>query len=154
MRFMESIGEERLRVVEEIWMDRVSLKCCLKRINSEYGAKGESLRGVLLDYKYYENSGAKSNLKSANIRQDVPYGLVPLISLTDNLKIPDSRLRATVQMECYLNKTDYWIDGPNLENQGIHEMGKRRLINFMGEGKFYSSPSIRMFPRMVKQRVH
>jgi opine dehydrogenase len=138
-RFMEAIDEERLRVVEEIGIERVSIKQWLIRMYSQYGAKGESLREVLLNCRHYENSGAPSNLKSANISQDVPYGLVPMISLADNLKIPVPRSRATVQMACYLNETDYWAEGLNLRNLGIHDIEKRELIDFMREGEFYSS---------------
>ena len=134
-RFMESIDEERMRIVEEMGLKRVSCREWTIRIYSHYGAKGDTLREALLSSKNLEYGATPSDLKFTYITQDVPYGLIPMISLADKLDILTPRSKVTVQMACYLNETDYWAEGRTLERLGLQGMDKHELIKFLKEGE-------------------
>lgn len=130
-RFMESIDEERMNVAEAMGLDRVSCKEWLVKMYSQYGAKGNSLREVLLSCQNYQTGATPSHLKFTYLSQDVPYGLIPMTSLGDKLNVPTPRSNLTAQMACYLNQTDYWAESRTLEKLGLLEMDKSELLEFL-----------------------
>jgi len=134
-RFMESIDEERLNIAEKLGLKRVYCKDWLKIMYSQYGAKGNTLREVLLNCQNYEIGATPSSLKFTYISQDVPYGLVPMISLAEGIGINTPYSRVTVQMASYLNEIDYWKEGYNQESMGIQNMNLNEMVRFFQEGE-------------------
>jgi opine dehydrogenase len=135
-RFMESIDEERLNVAEKLGLKRFSSQDILKMLYTQYGAKGTSLREVILNCKNLEVGKTPDSLKFTYISQDVPYGLVPMISLADRVGIKTTYSKVTVQMACYLNEIDYWTSGCNQEYMDIiQNMNPKEIVRFFQEGE-------------------
>ncbi len=135
-RFMESIDEERLNVAEKLDLKRIYCKDWLKIMYSQYGAKGNTLREVLFSCQNYKTGATPSSLKFTYLRQDVPYGLVPMISLADRIGIKTPYSKVTVQMASYLNEVDYWTDGYNQEYMDIiQNMNLNEMVRYFQEGE-------------------
>ena len=135
-RFMETIDEERLKVAEKMGLKRIYCKDWLKNMYSQYGAKGNTLREVLLNCQNYKTGATPSSLKFTYISQDAPYGLVPMISLAKRIGIETPYSNVTVQMASYLNEVDYWTEGHNQEYTDIiQNMNLNEMVKFFQEGE-------------------
>lgn len=134
-RFMESIDEERLNIVEKLGLERVPAKDWMKIMYSQYGAKGDTLREVLLNCQNYETAACPNNLKFTYISQDVPYGLVPMIFLAEKMGIKTPYSRVVAEMASYLNEINYWEEGFDKKSIGLQDMNLNEMISFLQEGE-------------------
>ncbi len=134
-RFMEALDEERIRIVKELGLNPIYCKQWLKNMYSEYGAEGNTLREVLLNCRNYETGATPSSLKFTYLSQDVPYGLVPMVSLAEQLHIDTPRSATTIQMASFLNETDYVKQGYSMESLGLQGMNAKDLAEFLREGR-------------------
>jgi len=134
-RFMESIDEERLAIIEKLGLKRVYAKDWMKIMYSQYGAKGDTLIEVLHNSKHYETAATPNSLKFTYISQDVPYGLVPMISLAEQMGIKTPYSRVVVQMASYLNEINYWEEGYDSKSIGLQDMDLNEMISFLQEGE-------------------
>ncbi len=133
-RLMESIDEERISIIKKLRLKSDYCKDWLKIMYSQYGAKGNTLREVLLNCSNYETGATPSSLKFTYISQDVPYGLVPMINFAEHIGLELPIAKTIVQLACYINRTDYWAEGYTMETLGMQKMDINEIIAFLHEG--------------------
>jgi opine dehydrogenase len=133
-RVEEGVDRERMMVIQSLGYDAISTKDWLINFYSHYGAKGESLREVVLNCSNYKDGATPSNMKFTYISQDVPYGIMPMISLASCLGIDVPITKTIASLACYVNDTDYWSEARTMEKLQISRMNKSQLNEYLYSG--------------------
>ncbi|NVM54369.1 MAG: NAD/NADP octopine/nopaline dehydrogenase family protein [Candidatus Helarchaeota archaeon] len=81
----------------------------------------------------YEIGGNK--LKMRYLTEDVPYGLVPVASISRMLKVPTPTIDTIIQLASIINQTDYWKEGRTVEKLGINGLNIEQLHRYANKGK-------------------
>jgi opine dehydrogenase len=76
-----------------------------------------------------------NSLQHRYITEDVPYGLVPYVSIGGMLGIDMPITRAFVDLACAVNEVDYWASGRTVEKLHIAGLDAHRLSEFLRTGK-------------------
>lgn len=99
--------------------------------------------------QYYDTSGATTHEIFSNcraykgyvlpnvfdyIREDVPYGLVPIASLCDLVHVSNQATKAIISAWSLIDKVDYWEQGITTKQLGIGNMEASQIIELVTTG--------------------
>jgi opine dehydrogenase len=119
-RLLEAIDRERLAVARAFGMELDSAGEWLQR--SYDGVQGETLLERIQSNRAYHGIKAPKSLMVRQIVEDVPTGLVPLVSLGALAGVPTPACRAVADTCCVLLDRDFWAEGRNARNLGLSGM--------------------------------
>jgi len=126
---MESIDNERINIAKALEIDCKPLWETLKKY---YNCSGNNLYEVLLSNKAYQNSLAPTSLKNRFIYEDIPYGLIPLASLGNILKVKVDTINAMCTIASAATGINLWKEGLDIKDIGIEEsMTSLDIINYV-----------------------
>jgi len=133
-RVVEAIDNERLRVSECLGFRTLSARDWQR---STYGAQDKTLFEILTTSKVYGafGSDAPKSLTHRYITEDVPYALVPFVSLAEILQVPTPNSRALIRIASTLNQTDYLVEGRTATRMGIAELSRESLLQYVNQGR-------------------
>lgn len=134
-RVTEYVDEERMKVVKALGYNPISSKQWLINFYSHYGAKGNTLREVMQNCSNYKDGATPSNMKFTYVSQDVPYGIMPVISLASSLGIEVPISKTIANLACYINNTDYWSEARTIEKLHIDPRNKSKFDEYLFSGK-------------------
>lgn len=126
-RVLDTVDKERMAVGKALGLNLVS---SVKLLDIYYTAKGNNLYEAIQDCKPYADpigGKAPTTLKFRYLTEDVPYALVPLSSLGDQLKVPTPTIDGLISLACALNGEDYWSIGNNTRKLGIAGMTSKQI---------------------------
>lgn len=124
-RVMEAVDAERSILAKKLGLGPVSTKDTLLRY---YGAKGSNLYEALVDSRAYKVQTSPANLQSRYITEDIPYGLVPIASLGEMLRIQMPTTDAIIDLCSAANATDYRREGLTVEKLGLKGLTAKQII--------------------------
>ena len=133
-RVAEGVDEERIRVIRALGFDPISSKQWLLNFYPHYGAKGDTLREVILSCTNYRDGATPSHMKFTYISQDVPYGIIPMISIAERLGIDVPMSRTIANLACYINDTDYWREARTVEMLQMDRLGSAQINDYLLSG--------------------
>ncbi|MBX5464801.1 MAG: NAD/NADP octopine/nopaline dehydrogenase family protein [Clostridia bacterium] len=128
-RLLEALDEERLAVARALG---VAAQSARRWLEEAYGAAGDDLHGAIQTNPAYEGIAAPASLPNRYILEDVPTGLVPLVSLGRRMGVPVPLMEALVALACQVAGADLWARGRTLENLGFD--GAEQLLRYVREG--------------------
>lgn len=131
----EAVDRERLSIVESFDLEPISSKDWLIRFYPHYGAGGNTLREVLLSCSNYQHGATPSHMKFTYISQDVPYGIMLMISAAEYLGIDTPVSKTVANLACYINHVDYWAEARTLSRLNLDTLDKERLARYLNEGR-------------------
>jgi opine dehydrogenase len=73
-------------------------------------------------------------LNARQILEDVPTGLVPLVSLGALAGVQTPACRAVTDVCCLLLDRDFWAEGRNARNLGLEEMSVDEIAAYVETG--------------------
>ena len=135
-RLVDAVDRERMAVASALGLDLIPTWLWLQRA---YGAKGDNMYDALHSTPAYEPSRythVLKELKSSNfINEDVPYGLVPIISLAEMIGVPTPTMWAITQALGVATERDHMLEGLTMEKLGIKGLNAEQIVHFFIEGK-------------------
>jgi opine dehydrogenase len=127
-RVMERMDGEKMLLSKALGLPQIPAKDILYRY---YGAVGENLYDALRDCKAYKTQQSPESLTYRYIAEDVPYGLVPLASLGEELGVEMPTIKAIIQIASTMNQSDYWAEGRTVNKLGLAGMSAKEMIEYV-----------------------
>jgi opine dehydrogenase len=115
-KILEMLDKERLTLAKKLGIETYSI---VKWFMDVYGVKKKNLYSCIRGTKAYKNIDAPKSIKHRYIYEDVPTGIVPMLSLAkiSNIKLPTMEL--VLELSNRLCNENFYISGRSLENLGI-----------------------------------
>ncbi|SKC51408.1 NAD/NADP-dependent octopine/nopaline dehydrogenase family protein [Maledivibacter halophilus] len=129
--FVEQMDKERLAVAEALG---IKLKSVGEMYKILYGVEGESLSEAVKKNKAYEGVKGQKNIRTRYVLEDIPMGLVPMVSLGKMLGIDVSRMETIVKLGEFLLDKDFTKEGRTVDKIGLIDMTPEEVINYVETG--------------------
>ncbi|WP_176461868.1 NAD/NADP octopine/nopaline dehydrogenase family protein [Anaeromicrobium sediminis] len=130
--FVEEMDKERLNVAKALGLKVESIFEVYKR---QYDVEALTLTDVVRKTKAYAGVKGQKNLNTRYITEDIPMGLVPLVSLGRMLGVNVERMATIIELGEYLLDKDFTTTGRTVENVGLSGMTSEEIINYVQTGK-------------------
>jgi opine dehydrogenase len=127
---MDSMDAERLAVASEFGL---TLTRATENVRFYYGAAGRTTAEVFQDCQAY--AGYVLPNAFDYIREDVPYGLVPLASLGESIGIPCPALRSVIAGWSTVDRVDYWREGMTVSRLGLDGLSTSQVMEYARTGR-------------------
>ena len=82
----------------------------------------------------YQGIKAPTSLNVRYLLEDIPTGLIPLISLGELSAVPTPVCHAIVELACAALSRNFWQEGRTAEKLGLTDMTKEELRNYLLHG--------------------
>lgn len=135
----ESIGDlvcqldnERINIGKALDIDLTDVRGMYRIL---YNAEGKNLTEQCRNVKAYAGVKGHTSVKTRYLLEDIPMGLMPMVSLGKMLGVDVSLMEATVKMAQAILHDDFNDKARTVENIGIAGMTKEELIEFVNTGK-------------------
>ena len=98
-----------------------------------YGAEGDTTYEIFQDCEAFKRYVLPNVFDY--IREDVPYGLVPTVSLCDALGIACEATRAVILAWSVIDGVDYWNQGIRTKELGLEGMDASMILDLVNKGR-------------------
>lgn len=127
--YLEAIDAERVRTAEAYG---VPAQTAMEWLKVTYpGVEGKNLYECIQSTRAYAGIMAPKTLDVRYISEDIPMGLVPMVSFAQAAGLEAPASRAIADICCVLHRRDYWRSGRTLENLGLAGMGPEEVIRYV-----------------------
>jgi opine dehydrogenase len=130
-KIIENVDKERLRVIKSLGLRGLPFP---KIAFWFYRLKGTSFYELLAKSPIHKRSKGPESLEHRYIREDVPFGLVPVSELARSREIKVPTIDSIIHIASILNRVDYRKEGRNLEKLNLNGMSKKQLLAFLEKG--------------------
>lgn len=130
--FVEEMDKERIGIAAALGIKVESIFEVYKR---QYDVEADTLTEVVRKTKAYGGVSGQKSLNTRYITEDIPMGLVPLVSLGKMLGVKVDRMETIIRMSEYLLDIDFTKTGRTVESVGISNMSTDELTNYMKTGR-------------------
>lgn len=124
-RFLDKLDEERVVVGRAIGLN---LKNVRELYEEFYGAEGETMTDVVRNVEAYRGIAGQKRLDTRYVLEDIPTGLVPMVSLSRQLGLEADMMDTICRLGSYLVGKDLISTGRTMENLGLSGMSGEELI--------------------------
>jgi opine dehydrogenase len=140
--YIDGVTRSTARVLEVLDRERVTIAAALgvharpalRWLNDAYSAKGDTLYEAIQANPGYKGIKAPSNLRHRYIFEDVPFSLVPLVSLGAQFGVNTWAIDAMVRLACAVHGTNYYARGRTVEHMGINGLRVSEVVRYAQEG--------------------
>jgi opine dehydrogenase len=131
-RVLEVLDRERVTVAAAL---SVTARPALRWLRDAYSAEGETLYESIQANPGYQGINAPRSLRHRYIFEDVPFSLVPLVSLGAQFGVDTWAIDAMVRLACLAHGTNYYARGRTIEHMGLKGLRVREIIRYVQEGR-------------------
>lgn len=133
-RAIQAIDDERANVAKGLG---IKVTPTIEWLDIMYSAKGKSIYEAIQNCKPYLDPGERGpkDFQFRFITEDVPYGLVPMHSIGDVLKVSTPTIRSVIQLWSIINQVDYFKEGYDAEKLGLRDLTAGEIIELVTEGE-------------------
>ena len=132
-RVLEVLDRERVTVAAALG---VRARPALQWLRDAYSAEGETLYEAMQANPGYQGIKAPRNLRHRYIFEDVPFSLVPMVSLGKQFGVDTLAIDAMVRLACVTHGTNYYERGRTVEEMGLSGLRVSEVTRYVREGKF------------------
>ncbi len=130
--FVEEMDKERLAVARAFGLKIPSL---LQWYKIAYGVEAETLSETVKKNSAYAQVTGQKTLFTRYLLEDIPMGLVPMVSLGKMLGIDVPRMEAIVKLGELLIERNLTASGRTVENLGLSGMSVNQILAFLASGQ-------------------
>lgn len=130
-RVMEAVDEERRAIAKKFGLNILSEQESTKR---SFGTPGENLYETILNCSGHKRQLAPTSLNHRYIIEDIPYGLVPLAFLGDQVQVSVPTIKSMVTIGCAATGNDYWSEGLAMDDVGLVNKSVEQIITLVEKG--------------------
>jgi len=131
-RVLEVLDRERVTIAAALGVDARS---ALRWLKDAYSAEGHTLYEAIQGNPGYQGIKAPRNLRHRYIFEDVPFSLVPLISLGKQFGVDTWAIDAMVRLACVVHGTNYYERGRTVEDMGLRGLRVSEVKRYVQEGQ-------------------
>jgi opine dehydrogenase len=131
-RILEVLDRERVTVAAALG---VHARPAVQWLKDAYSARGETLYEAVQTNPGYQGIKAPRNLHHRYILEDVPFSMVPLISLGAQFGVNTWAIDAMVQLACVAHGTNYYERGRTVEDMGLKGLRVNEVLRYVQEGQ-------------------
>lgn len=125
---MERVEQERLEIGRKLNID---LATCMDLLNRFYDVKEANLYEAIQSNPAYKTGKAPTTLQYRYIYEDIPYGLLPMVSLGEKLGVDMSGSNLLIDLASIAMKEDLRKRALTLVDLGIEEMSKDEMVEYL-----------------------
>lgn len=129
--FVEAMDKERLAVAKAFGLEMPSI---LQWYKQAYGAEAATLSEAVKKNRAYAEVKGQKSLLTRYLLEDIPMGLVPMVSLGKMLGIEVARMETVVKLGELLIGRDLTASGRTLEKLGLAGMTVGQILAFLKNG--------------------
>jgi opine dehydrogenase len=141
--YIDGVTESTSRVLQVLDRERVTVAAALgvrarsaiRWLKDAYSAQGDTLYEVIQGNPGYRGIKAPRNMRHRYIFEDVPFSLVPLISLGTQFGVDTWGADAMVRLACVVHGTNYYERGRTTEDMGLKGLRVSEVKRYVHEGK-------------------
>lgn len=127
-KMIEQIDNERINIGKALGLSLHSTNDWLKKF---YNTTGKNLYELIVNNKSYLKIEGPQELHNRFFMEDIPMGLIPMVSLAEKLEVPTPNMRAVIQLVKSLVNEDFIDNSRTLENLGIGNLSKDELLELI-----------------------
>jgi opine dehydrogenase len=131
-RMLEVLDRERITVAAAL---AVNARPALRWLKDAYSAEGETLYEAIQANPGYQGIKAPRSLRHRYIFEDVPFSLVPLVSLGKQFGVSIWATDAMVRLACVVHGTNYYERGRIVEDMGLKGLRVNEVIRYVEQGQ-------------------
>jgi len=130
-KVMEAIDREIVSLGERLELKLPGLK---ETLGAFYGALGRNLYETILNCYAYQLQLAPTSIEHRFVTEDVPYGLVPVSHLADQIGVPTPVIKALITIACAATGRDFWEEGLSMEKLGLAGRTAKEIVEYVEKG--------------------
>ena len=130
--FVEAMDTERVALGRALALDLPSIR---EWYRLAYGAAGETLSEAVKENQAYAGVKGQVSLRTRYLLEDVPMGLVPMVSLGKLLGVPVERMETVVRLAEFVLNEDLVNRGRTVENLGLAGMSAEEIRLYLETGR-------------------
>jgi opine dehydrogenase len=131
--FVEELDKERLALAKTFGIDMPPI---CEWYRKAYGVDAASLSEATRRNPAYALIPGQKNMRTRYLLEDVPTGLVPMISLGKMQGVDTSRMELVARLAGYLLGEDFFTNGRTLENLGLAGLTAEEFALYLETGEF------------------
>ena len=124
-KIMDAVDDERQAVQRALGLHPVSLPAM---IHDFFNVTGKNCYEAILACPNYSRQTTPDSLEHRYIREDVPFGLVPLTAIGEQMGLDMSTTRSVATLASSAAGLDFWKEGRSLERMGLAGMDIESMI--------------------------
>jgi opine dehydrogenase len=129
---LEVLDRERVTVASALG---VRARPALRWLKDAYSADGTNLYEAIHANPGYQGLRAPRNLRHRYIFEDVPFSMVPLVSLGKQFGVNTWATDAMIRLACVVHGTNYFERGRTVEDMGLKGLRVSEVIRYVREGQ-------------------
>lgn len=133
-RILEALDGERLAVLEALGLPAVPAR---EWLAATYGNAGDSLHDTIHKIPVYRARPGPQALDHGYLTECVPCGLVPLLSLGEQLGLSLPTTRSLVHLAGLVLRRDFLAEGRTVRGMGIEGLGTEQIGRLLAYGNGY-----------------
>ncbi|MDX9801360.1 MAG: NAD/NADP octopine/nopaline dehydrogenase family protein [Spirochaetia bacterium] len=130
--FIVELDKERVELGSKVGLELPGL---LEMYRIMYDVAGDNLTDIVRSNKAYHEISGQKKLDTRYIFEDIPTGLVPMVSLAEKAGTSCERMKTICRLGGFLLKKDFLSTGRTLENLGLGDLGIDQIILYVETGK-------------------
>jgi len=128
---LEVLDRERVTIAAALG---VSARPALRWLKDAYSAEGDTLYEAIQANPGYRGIMAPRNLRHRYIFEDVPFSLVPLVSLGKQFGVDTWAIDAMIRLACVIHGTNYYERGRTVADMGLKGLRVSEVVRYVQEG--------------------
>ena len=141
--YTDGVTRSTAQVLGELDRERVTIatalgvraRSALRWLKDAYSAEGKTLYEAIQANPGYQGIKAPRNLRHRYIFEDVPFSLVPMMSLGAQFGVNTWAIDAMVRLACVAHGTNYCERGRTIEDMGLKGLRVDEVMRYVQEGR-------------------
>ena len=129
--FVEALDQERIEIGRAYGLELLPILDWYKVM---YDAEADNLSDAVKKNKAYAGVKGQKNVHTRYLEEDIPMGLVPLVSLGRLVGKPAKRAETVIKMGEYLLNKNFMDTGRNLVNLGLADYSVDDIMRYLKTG--------------------
>jgi opine dehydrogenase len=131
-RVLEVLDRERVTVAAALG---VQARPALRWLKDAYSAQGQTLYEAIQANPGYRGISAPRSLRHRYIFEDVPFSLVPMVSLGSQFGVDTWAIDAMIRLACVVHGTNFYVRGRTVEDMGLKGLRVSEVKRYVDVGE-------------------
>lgn len=131
-KFVVDLDSERVALGRKLGLELPSV---IQMYRSMYTVTGDNLTDIVRSNSAYKDIAGQKSINTRYIFEDIPTGLVPMVSLARKAGSACERMETICRLGGFLLDQDFFASGRTLESLGLSDLTVGELMEYINTGK-------------------
>jgi opine dehydrogenase len=133
---LEEVDRERIALCRALGVDTESHLQQMIRSYGHMGARGNSIYEVIKnDRAYKEFAFDPADVLYEVAREDIPYGLMPMVSLAEQIGVAMPTIKSLIHLQALMTDDDFSALELGLEELGLKDLSASQILKYVENGE-------------------